>query len=117
MTSLFLLCAAALGALGGKEKKNEKNISESEVPAVERKLIQITGTVRLVGSSPFFELVITNSDHSWYVYADEVYKLRDLQQRTVTVEGEESTIELTFANGLPAGTRRELRNVKIISVQ
>jgi len=52
----------------------------------------------------------------WYVPKDEMDKLNHLQHRTVTVEGEEIIIQLRFANGLAAGIRRELRNVRIISV-
>jgi len=42
--------------------------------------------------------------------------LHDLQHRTVTVEGVETVTELYFANGLSAGARRELKNIKIIAV-
>jgi hypothetical protein len=43
-------------------------------------------------------------------------KLRDYQHMTVTVKGIETEIEITFASGLPAGTRRELKKIKIVSV-
>jgi hypothetical protein len=43
-------------------------------------------------------------------------KLHDLQYRTVTVEGEETVRELKFGNGLSAGIRRDLKNIRIISV-
>ena len=77
----------------------------------------MTGRVRLVGSAPMSDLVITGHDMEWYVAKDEEYKLRDLQQRIVSVEGSETVQKLTFASGLPAGERRTLKNIKIISVQ
>jgi hypothetical protein len=95
-------------AFGGRERESK--------PA-EQTIVQITGIVRLVGSSNFPELIISDSHDSWVIISDEIYKLHDLQHRTVTIEGEETVTELRFANGLPAGTRRELRYVRIISVE
>jgi hypothetical protein len=99
---LFLLFLTQLVfAFGGREKAN---------------VIQVTGLVRLVGSSNFPELIISGSESTWVVVREERDKLRDLQHRTVTVEGEETVIELTFANGMPAGLRRELRNIRILEI-
>jgi len=80
-------------------------------------VVQVTGVVRLVGSAPMSDLVITGQDMEWYVVRDEEYKLKDLQQRIVTVKGSETVQSLSFASGLPAGERRILKNIKIISVQ
>jgi hypothetical protein len=99
---LFLCLAAALPAGGKKEKAP---------------VVQVTGRVRLVGSAPMSELVITRQDKSWYIEREEGHKLFDLQQRTVTVEGEETVVELKFANGRSAGERRTLKNIKIIAVE
>ena len=100
-TVIFLLCITTLlPARGGRER-----------PAV----VRVTGIVRLVGNEPFTELVISGSENVWYITREEREKLVDLQHRTVTVEGEETVTELRFANGIPAGTRRELRNIRIIS--
>jgi hypothetical protein len=100
---LFLLCAAAALSAGGRKEK-----------AV---VIQITGRVRLVGSDLFSELVITSPDGEWYIAKEEKNKLNDLQNRTVTIEGVETVTEMKFVNGLSAGKRRELKNIKIISIQ
>ncbi|MDR2597188.1 MAG: hypothetical protein LBC76_07710 [Treponema sp.] len=109
LLTLFLCLAASLSAFGAKEKDSGK-----DAPAVT--VIQVTGIVRLVGNANFPELLIENSQASWYIVKDEMNKLYDLQHRTVTVEGEETVRELKFGNGLPAGTRRDLKNIKIISV-
>jgi hypothetical protein len=92
-------------SLGGREKTKE--------PLT---VIQVTGTVRLTGTDNFPELIISTSENSWVIAKEEMGKLHDLQHRTVTVEGEETVTELRFANGMPAGTRRELKNIRIISV-
>ena len=93
----------------------------------ERKIVQVTGIVRLVGTATFPEIVISggysedfaaggNNERviEWYIAREEREKLHDLQHRMVTVEGEEIIIQMRFANGLPAGIRRELRNIRII---
>jgi hypothetical protein len=81
------------------------------------KVIQVTGVVRLVGTDLFREIVITGSESEWYAAKDEMDKLHDLQQRTVTVEGVETLKDLTSASGIPLGTRRELKKIKVISVE
>lgn len=106
-TALFLLCAAMLSpALGGREKNASKN-----------NIVKASGTVRLVGTSLFPEIVITGHEDEWYVDKEEMSKLYDLQRRKVTVEGEETVVEMKFANGLSAGVRRTLRNIRIISIE
>jgi len=103
---MFLLCVTMLTpARGGKEKNTAKNI------------VKVSGTVRLVGSGLFPEIVITGSENEWYVEKEEMSKLNDLQHRKVTVEGEETVVEMRFAGGQSAGVRRILRNIKIISIE
>jgi hypothetical protein len=106
---VFLCLAASLPAFGKKEKGGGKTSPEVTV-------IQVTGVVRLVGTANFPELLIDNSQTAWYIAKDEMDKLHDLQHRTVTVEGEETVRELKFGNGMSAGTRRDLKNIRIISV-
>jgi hypothetical protein len=81
------------------------------------KVVQVTGVVRLVGTSLFSDIVITDSEGEWYVDKDDEAKLHDLQHQTVTVEGVETIREMKFANGMSAGKRRELKKIKIISVE
>jgi len=102
---LFVCFAASLSAFGVKEKDSGK-----------AQVIKVTGVVRLVGTANFPELLIENSQGVWYIARDEMNKLHDYQYRTVTVEGGETVTELKFGNGMSAGTRRDLKNIKIISV-
>jgi len=108
--SLFVLSSVMLFALGSKEKETPKE----ETPL---NVVQITGVVRLVGTAHFPEIVISHDDKDWFVVKAEAGKLHDLQQQVVTVEAEETVTELQFANGMSAGMRRELRNIRIISVE
>jgi len=102
---IFFLFLIQLGFTFGNRETEEKP-----------KTIQVTGIVRLVGSDTFPEIVISGSGYEWYVPREERSKLNNLQHRTVTVEGEETVLQLMFANGMPAGTRRELKNIKIIKI-
>ena len=79
--------------------------------------MRVSGRVRLVGSASMSEIVITGTDREWYVAMEDKDKLFDLQQRIVTVEGEETVVELKFVNGKSAGQRRILRNIKIIAME
>ena len=101
---LFLLCIATLLSAWGSREKEKANV------------VRVTGVVRLVGTGLFPELVITGPEMEWHITPDEEKKLHDLQHRTVTVEGVETVTELFFANGLSAGTHRELKNIKIIEI-
>lgn len=114
LAPLFFCLAAALLAWGSKE---EQRAAAQEEKASQVQVARVSGRVRLVGGEPFTELVISGPDGEWYIDKDDEQKLKDLQQRTVTVEGVETVTTLTFANGRPAGERRTLKNVRIISVQ
>jgi len=129
----FLFClAAALPAWGRKEKSGTEKIDAQKIGLEENAaekigagrtetvitvLVQATGIVRLVGGGPIPEIVITGSDREWYVSREDDHLLKELQHRTVTVEGYETVLELRFANGLSAGQRRMLKDIKILNVE
>ena len=101
---LFLSLAVYVYGGGNKEKSSIEKSS----------IIEITGIVRLVGSDPVSELVISGLDREWYITKEEEHKLKSLQYQMVTVKAEETIINLTFANGLPAGERRVLKRITIV---
>ena len=101
--ALLFFCLTVIIYAGGSREKDP--------------VVEVTGKVRLVGSGAYPELVINGPEKEWYVARDEEHKLKDLQQRTVTVKGNETVVTLTYASGLPAGEKRTLKNIKIISVQ
>jgi hypothetical protein len=70
--------------------------------------------VRLVGTGTFPQLVITGKDREWYIDREEEFKLLDFQQQIVTVEGTETYQDLRFANGLSAGRRYTLTNIRVL---
>ena len=119
---LFLGITAFLPALAKKEAKNDaeqENVTPNTGLNVmeQNPLVQATGRVRLVGNEPFTELVITGENRDWHIERDEQYKLRDLQQRTVTVDGIETVTALYWASGLPAGERYYLKDIKILKLE
>ena len=118
--ALFLCPFLALSAFGRRDNNitvQEGQIDVAQNIAPQGTLVQVSGRVRLVGSSPLPDLVISGPDREWYINRDEMGKLMDLQQMNVTVEGLETVMELTFASGIPAGERRILRNISIIAVE
>jgi len=130
VTLFLLFLTQFVFAFGNREKEQEQEPSASE-PAVMIlfpeptgmpaepivSIVQVTGRVRLVGSGPINEIVITGSEYEWFiVLRDDRAELHLLQHQTVTVEGEETIRELRFANGMPAGIRRELRYIKILEI-
>jgi Flp pilus assembly protein TadD len=119
---LFFGIAAVLSAWGRKEKKNdaEQNnvMPNTSLSAAEQNIpVRITGRVRLVGNEPFTELVITAQERDYFIEKDEEYKLKELQQRMVTVEGIQTVISLLWASGLPAGNRYSLKDIRILRIE
>ncbi|MCL2127351.1 MAG: hypothetical protein FWH38_03775 [Treponema sp.] len=100
---LLLLCAAAGNALG----KGEKSVIMPQT-------VEVSGLVRMVGSSPVTSLVISGEDREWYVEPEEQEKLVSLQQQAVTVRAKEYYRDLVFANGSPAGRHYFLKDIDII---
>ena len=98
---LFLCLASVLPAAGSKDKGA---------------LVKISGTVQMIGSGPLPEMVITGADLLWFVDKEDIPKLKDLQHRVITVEGYETVAAMVFANGSPAGERRTIKEIRIISV-
>ena len=80
-------------------------------------IVQVRGLVRIVGNNPFSEPAISNSDDIWYMERSERQQFYALQHSIVTVEGEETVTEFIYVSGDFGGYRRELRNIRIISVE
>ena len=79
--------------------------------------IVITGRVRLVGTALFSDLVVTDEEYDWYLENEDRQKLANMEQRRVTVQGRPEYEELFFASGRSAGTKRYLRDIKLIRVE
>jgi hypothetical protein len=127
---LFVCFAARAFAMGGGEKSAparqtpETGAENREVSGTDggeappqAQPVRVSGRVRIVGTGIFPELVITGDDREWHIGKDEQSILADFQQRVVTVEGIESYVDLTFANGLPAGRRYALKNIRLLKAE
>jgi hypothetical protein len=102
--SLIFLCAAVnTFALGNKDKDGSKP-----------QKVEVSGIVRMVGSSPMNTLVISGEDREWHIVPEEQKKLADLQQQMVTVKAMEYYYDRTFANGTSAGRQYYLKKIVII---
>jgi hypothetical protein len=88
---------------------------ESEKDTVKPQRVEVSGRVRMVGSSPMTSLVISGETREWYVEAAEKDKLMHLQQQTVTVRAQEYYQDMVFANGLSAGRHYYLKNITVVS--
>jgi hypothetical protein len=110
----LILAAVPLSALGGtdtaaREAADQQHEGETLPPP-----LRVRGRVRLVGNMPFPQLVISDEEYDWYVEGADEALLRGYEQRTVQVEGSVEYRDLILANGQKIGTRRLLRNIKII---
>jgi hypothetical protein len=77
-------------------------------------MVEISGRVRLVGSEPFPDLVITGEDgQDWYPEGPSRQALRSFEQRIIRVRGRVELRELVLANGHSLGFRRFLLDVEI----
>jgi hypothetical protein len=102
---LFAVCTGVnVYALGNREKDGSKPQN-----------VEISGRVRMVGSSPMTSLVITGESREWYIDAEEQEKFINLQQQIVTVRASEYYRDMAFANGRSAGRFYYLKNIVIIS--
>ena len=99
------------------DKELEAEGPEAEEPKAEEKIIQAQGTVRLVGNEPFTNIVISAQNTEWYIEKKDEHLLKNLQHQTVIVEGTETVKKLMFASGIPAGERRTLKDIIIISIE
>ena len=77
--------------------------------------VELTGRVRLVGSEPFPDLVLTGEDGGdWYLEGSDRQALRSREQQSVRVRGRVELREMVLANGRSLGFRRFLRDVEIL---
>jgi len=78
--------------------------------------VEVTGRVRLVGTSRFPTLVISGEERDWFIADEERERLMALQQQVVTVRAQKHTYEVFFANGLVSHRHYVLRDTVIVRV-
>ncbi len=84
--------------------------------AVEGQEVVITGTIRLVGSDPFPQYVLTEAGkYDWYIPDSEDRKvISGFEQQIITVKGTVVLRELILANGRRLGTEHILQSVSLV---
>ena len=77
--------------------------------------VELAGRVRLVGSEPFPDLVLTGEDgKDWYLEGPDRQALRSREQQIIRLRGRVELREMVLANGRSLGFRRFLRDVEIL---
>jgi hypothetical protein len=78
--------------------------------------VELSGRIRLVGSEPFPELVLSDAgDHDWYIAGESRNLVSGYEQRTVTVRGKVELKEMVLANGRSLGYRRVLSELVVLT--
>ncbi|MDR2518244.1 MAG: hypothetical protein LBD13_02390 [Spirochaetaceae bacterium] len=117
--SIFLLPFAlfAKGQQGSKPTAPEEPvISGSELDSVvSGQLVEVTGTVRLVGNMPFPRTVVTDdAQRDWYIDEEEKRVFEGRDQHTVTIRARVELVEIILANNQVLGVRRVIREVVVL---
>jgi hypothetical protein len=77
-------------------------------------LVELEGRVRLLGSEPFPDLVLTSGDdEDWYLEGPSRRALQPYEQRIVRVRGRVELREMVLANGRSLGFRRFLADAEL----
>jgi hypothetical protein len=100
-------------------KRDTKQIPDAPLyeTAVSGQTVEVSGLVRLVGSEPFPDMVLADTDeHIWYIAPGDRKILSSYEQRTVTIRGTVELMEMVLANGKSLGTRRILSDISIVKV-
>jgi hypothetical protein len=104
-----LLCLALCLALpaGGLWALGRQDLPKGEVT--------VTGRVRLVGTSFFNDIVISDGEgRDWYVEGEDREALAAKEQQQVTVRGHAESRDIILADGTKAGVRLFLRKIRIL---
>ena len=105
--ALFIFSGVSLCAMGAGENRNSKKDGAA---------VEVKGIIRIVGSMPFTETVVTDdSGDDYFITAEEKSLFNDMDQTAITVKGNLYTTDMVLANGQKIGVRRTLRNVTIVS--
>jgi hypothetical protein len=88
---------------------------DAEAEILPGEMARLRGRIRLVGNMPFPRLVITDeSDRDWYLEGADRDLLAPYEQQTLTLTGRAEYQDIILANGTKAGSRRFLRDVRVV---
>lgn len=107
-------------ALGRKDKAVDESQSQAaELESAQElktgDLVTVSGRVRLVGSDPFGELVISDENgQDWYLDDEGKELLQNYEQRTATISGYLVLEERVLADGRKLKDRYRLTRISLL---
>ena len=115
---IFVLLLVGTDFASGLSNREVRIVSgEDASEARDGDRVEVEGRVRLVGSEPFSDLVITDDfGNDWYV-AEDRGVLGSLEQQRVIVQADIRRRRMTLANGRELGQRLELYDIVVIESQ
>lgn len=113
---LFLGLVLPVFALGrGDKEASSPSVPVPGAPVSGGDWVELEGRLRLVGSEPFTELVLTGADgQDWYLEGPARRALQVYEQRSVRVRGKVELREMLLANGRSLGLRRVLSEITLL---
>jgi hypothetical protein len=92
--------------------------SRQETALVSGQIVEVTGTLRLVGNMPFPQTVVTDKEEQdWYIGEEDKPLFAGLERRVLRVRGTVELVEMRLADDTVIGVRRILKNPRIIAVE
>jgi hypothetical protein len=77
--------------------------------------VELSGIIRLVGSEPFPELVLSDTGgNDWYIARESRALVSGYEQVTVTIRGKVELKEMVLTNGRSLGYRRILSDLVLL---
>jgi hypothetical protein len=109
-------CVAPLFSSGKKEALSAEQKAARLYDTVQSgQTVELTGKIRLVGSEPFPELVLSDDGgHDWYIDRESRGSVSGYEQRSVTVRGKVELKEMVLADGRSLGYRRILSKLVLL---
>jgi hypothetical protein len=106
---LLLFTGGLLFARGSGEENNA-----APKPPADGDMVTVTGVLVSVGNMPFPELALRDSaGELWYIGKDDVPKLRNAPEGTLTLRGRLRVIPMELADGKKLKDRRQLDKISI----
>ncbi|GHV94328.1 hypothetical protein AGMMS50293_06480 [Spirochaetia bacterium] len=120
----LLFLPALLFPLGGTEQDGSSGKGTRSKPlrgtglyakALDGQYVELAGRIRLVGSAPFPELVLSDGENNdWYIEKASREIVSAYEQQTVTIRGKLTLQDMILANGTVLDKRRMLSELTLI---
>jgi hypothetical protein len=115
MILMALLVSSCVSADNRTDYRSTDLSPSTQTPPESSQTVIVTGRVRLVGSEPFSNTVISDElGNDWYLADVDAQMFRGLENSEVTVRAILEERTMTLADGRHAGVRKELSEVEIV---